>query len=1421
MQEKPGPVDAPRDVAGAACDVVHRISGWRRWSGHGVRLTFWCVLTLTLLFLAAVAVARFWLIPNADNFRPRVVAELSRLTGQRVVIDGFEAGWNGWSPELKLTKLQVLDKRGRTLLQLPEVDTTISWRSLIFFEPRLSALTVRAPRVVVRRTSQNALTVAGIDVDLAAQSEGDPGIIDWLLKQRLVQISGGELEWQDDWRKLPSVRLRNVNIRLQNNGSHHRFGMTAEPPPSLAAPIDVRSEFTGSDVRKISDWDGLAYLRADYANLQELTRYVPVPIEFSRGEGGLQAWFEFDDGQPIAVTTDLLVKNARLRLPSSETHSPIGANAPAKALTNPAAAGGAAALQSMLEPLDLATLSGRLSWRSKSMGTSTRGSDKVARTQQRWSVRDVNAVTQSGLRAPLVSGEVLLDFEGDQVGGGSVKLSALDLAGAVALVRSLPLSAEVANKVAALQPRGMVQNLDVKWSDKGAGRSGDRYEVDGSVELSGVAWKEAAGVPGVSGLSAQIKGSNRGGEIRLGAATSPAPGDRKDARENKEAVAAIDFGSHFEAPLAFTTLRGNIDWKRSVGADGVPVTTLDTAGIDFENADAAGKFIGSWQSDKLGPGVANITGTLRRASTTAIYRYLPTSTSSHTRNWLRQAVLGGEAQDAKFILKGPLWHFPFRNDEHGVFEVDSQVTGGILDYADNWPRAENINTRLKFRGARMDALVAGATIAAVPISATEVKIADMGANSPLLEIRGGAAGPLDAFLRWSVASPVNGWLDGFLQTARGTGPARLTLALSMPLDTPDKTKVQGELQFTGNRVDLGGDIPPLDNVNGRLRFSEADVRVSDLAAETLGGPLKLNVSTENGRIRALASGTAAFERVRERYPYPLLDQLAGATQWQLDLTQPTRATPAPAGANAATGAVEASLLITASTVQARWPLDSVFQVSATPRDPTVPIQATIKRNLLDRGRDRIEFELPGQLHAILERSAASGNTAARTVERATLDIGTQKTELPRRGYALRGDVLKLDADAGIALLVPASAKGGKSVGGLNSESSSADFVNINLRAAEAVLYANMFHDVTLRAQPVGQRWRLALRSKEATGAIALDTDPDSGAIDAVSVRLQRFSLPATVVAPTAGSATVTTAGTNEQRWPKLELVADSFVSDGRDLGKLEVRAQPQRDEWRIEQVKLSNADGSIEAKGRWQPRGSNGTVGNTAVDVALSWKDAGKFMNRFGLPKGVERGEGTLSGALQWTGSPAQFSYAKLGGKFTLQTSGGRFTEMEPGIAKLLGVLSLQSLPRRLSFNFDDLFGRGFAFDEIRAEVAIADGMAKTDGFAINGPSARVQIRGTADINRETQDLQVRVYPSLSTATAIGIGLVTANPAIGAAALLGQKIARDPIERMLMQEFEVKGTWTNPDAKPPARPGDAPDAAKAASAATAATPRNE
>ena len=167
----------------------------------------------------------------------------------------------------------------------------------------------------------------------------------------------------------------------------------------------------------------------------------------------------------------------------------------------------------------------------------------------------------------------------------------------------------------------------------------------------------------------------------------------------------------------------------------------------------------------------------------------------------------GRREGRQFIVKGALWHFPFHNDQHGVFEIDAQVAGGILDYADRWPRAESINTRLLFRGSSLHAQVAGAVIAGRARGSHRSQNCRHERIARRAGHQGGAAGPMDAFLHWVVASPVNGWLDGFLANAKATGNARLSLSMSMPLDDTEKTQLNGELTLAGNRIDLGGDIP--------------------------------------------------------------------------------------------------------------------------------------------------------------------------------------------------------------------------------------------------------------------------------------------------------------------------------------------------------------------------------------------------------------------------------------------------------------------------------------------------------------------------------------------------------------------------------------------------------------------------------------
>ena len=144
-----------------------------------------------------------------------------------------------------------------------------------------------------------------------------------------------------------------------------------------------------------------------------------------------------------------------------------------------------------------------------------------------------------------------------------------------------------------------------------------------------------------------------------------------------------------------------------------------------------------------------------------------------------------------------------------------------------------------------------------------------------------------------------------------------------------------------------------------------------------------------------------------------------------------------------------------------------------------------------------------------------------------------------------------------------------------------------------------------------------------------------------------------------------------------------------------------------------------------------------------------------------------------------------------MNVESGQFLKADPGLAKLLGVLSLQSLPRRLALDFRDVFSDGFAFDFVRGDVTIQDGMAATNNLQMKGVNAAVLMEGRADIARETQDLKVVVVPEINAGTASLVATVI-NPAIGLGTFLAQMFLREPLMRAATQEFHIDGTWTDP-----------------------------
>ena len=259
--------------------------------------------------------------------------------------------------------------------------------------------------------------------------------------------------------------------------------------------------------------------------------------------------------------------------------------------------------------------------------------------------------------------------------------------------------------------------------------------------------------------------------------------------------------------------------------------------------------------------------------------------------------------------------------------------------------------------------------------------------------------------------------------------------------------------------------------------------------------------------------------------------------------------------------------------------------------------------------------------------------------------------------------------------------------------------------------------------------------------------------------------------------------------PALELAIEDLQLAGKQIGRFELVGHPDKSDWRLRRLRITNPDGNLLGDGVW-----HSTPGKTQsqVNLMLEISDAGKILARSGYPNMVKNGSGKLAANLSWTGRPDEFKLATLNGTLKLDTDKGQFLKMETGAGKLLSVLSLQALPKHITLDFADVFSSGFQFDNINGNAAIKDGVIDTQDFHIDGSSAKVTLKGSVDLNHETQDLRVKVLPTIGDTVSLGVAFA-AGPAVGVGALILNKVLGNPLDKLVSFEYNVSGTWSDPN----------------------------
>jgi len=1331
-----------------------------RWLSRallGVVLAAWSLLLIAWLIL------HWGILPHIERWKPQIEARASQALGVPLRIGGISVTSSGWVPALELRDVSLLDARQQPALVLPRVAAAVSPRSLLTWQLRFEQLLIEGAQLEVRRDPQGRLFVAGLEFGGAPAGE-DTQLADWFFTQHEFVIRHGTLRWTDELQGAPTLTLTDVQLLVRNGLRQHTLRLDATPDAAWGERFTLMGRFTqpllarGGDWRR---WSGQLYASAPRVDVSELRRHLQLPFELTRGDGALRGWFELRDGQPRAATVDVALQAVSLRL-------------------------GAA-----LEALDFAQVEGRL--------VAQRNDDGMSLALQRFGF-----VTGDGIRWP--RGDLAAAWRqrsGQPASGGEFSAQRLDLGLMAQVASRVPLGEAVRKLLGELAPQGVVSDLAATWD--GPLDAPTRYQAKATLSGLTLASRPSAepgfvGRPGLRDADLQITASEVGGQAQL--------------RLNGGAVELP--GVFEEALLPLDTLDAQLAWKieaAKAGA-GLPKVSVQVKSARFANADAQGELSATWSTGpgaglaKGGryPGLLELDGKLADGVAARTARYLPLGIPAGTRGYVERAVRSGKLASATFRVKGDLWDFPFytaRNTREGEFRIAARMEDVGFAYVPSepalgdepawvspWPALSKVSGDLVIDRNTLEVRNAQAQLGNLALSKVQAGIASL-ADRSVLTVDGTARGPLADMLRFVNATPVGAWTGQALARATASGPAELKLGLNIPLWDVSTTTVKGSVALTGNDLRISPDTPLLGAAKGRVDFSQKGFAVVGASARVLGGDATFEGGAiADGSLRFTGQGTASAEGLRRASELGWVSKLAGSLSGQ-------------AAYRMTLGFVHGlpEFNITSNLVGLAADLPAPLRKAAeTPL--ALRYQTTLAPDSLLAGqvpRDTLRVELGTLLQASYQREL---DGELPRVLRGGLGVG-DAAPTPAIGVAALINLAALDTQAWEAVSDQLFGIGATAGDGSDTPSPYAPD-RIGLRVQQLNAGSRQLSKVVAGLTRVDGAWRANVDADQLSGHIEYRAARPGNA-GRVYARLSRLSLP-----KSDSEAVDTLLDQPATSVPALDIVVDDFELRGKRLGRVEVEAlnrsaPASRDgarEWRLSKLNVTVPEAQFSATGQWADAGGGASKRRATLDFKLAVSDAGALLERLGTGKAIRGGKGQLGGQVSWLGSPLALDYASLGGNVNVAIDAGQFLKADAGATKLLGVLSLQSLPRRLVLDFRDVFQEGFAFDSITGDLKIAQGVATTNNLRMRGVQAAVLMEGSADIDDETQDLHVLVVPEINAGTA-SLVYAAINPAIGLGTFLAQAFLRKPLMQAGTREFHVTGPWADPKVdKIERKPGD-------------------
>lgn len=903
-----------------------------------------------------------------------------------------------------------------------------------------------------------------------------------------------------------------------------------------------------------------------------------------------------------------------------------------------------------------------------------------------------------------------------------------------------------------LDPRGELPEIGFRASP-------DAADYSATAQLRGVASRPVHGLPGFDNVTGTLAFGPDRGRIEL------------DSRRIR-----VDTDGLLRAPFTLDTLAGAVDWV-SAAAE----LRLESAGLTLANADLNGRFQGRVTVPDAGEPLLDIQGRYWDVRGEQARRYLPVAViPPEAVAWLDRALVGGRVVAGDVVFRGPPARFPFDGGE-GLFETRFRVESAVVDYMPGWPRLEQGRATVTFRNRGLRVEAEAGRLLDGEVENLSARIDDL--EKAVVRVKGRGKGAGASMWRALENSPAGQVLGQDLPNLRIEGANTLDLELNLPLDSPS-IQVRGRVGLLGNNVNLPAWNIDLDRLRGEVRFTETDLDARNVQALLRGEPIRLDLDLagREGRreLRVQVRGRLGLQALLGESAMALEPYLPGKSVWEAALTVPTHRRERY---NAPSFALD---------------LDSDLRGMAVRLPAPLGKTAGEARPLKVRVYPAVEG---AGLNLALEYTPAV---------RAMLELG----DFPRRPRIERGE-LRIDAgaarlpdDPGLSVIanlplwrpsLPAGYPDANDSGAAPAKPrvASAPGVepkatgvwpilrSVDARIGELILGGRSFSGVRLQASRQEDGMRIECEGESLSGRVTVPDDPTPQR--PVNAALQRLHVGRTVDRMPERAPF---ADMDPRRLPPLVLTVAELRLNDATLGRLRLIGMPRPGGGiRFPEISLDSGRQRIDASGEWW---STGAGQASKLRATLRSQALGETLAIFGYPgSGVDRGETEVDLAVEWGAALPDFALERLDGALKLQVGPGQLRDINPGLGRMIGMLNIQNLTRRLSFDFSDLFQPGMGFDRISGEFTFKRGHAHTENLLIEAPAARIEIRGRMGFRARDYDQTITVIPNFGGTLPVA-GAIAGGPVVGAAVFVAERLLQKGIEHATRYRYSLKGSWDDP-----------------------------